>query len=193
MADAPAPPDSPAPRRRALIEQATDYALAHGLVGLSLRPLAAALGTSDRMLIYHLGSKDQLVVEIIRETTRRSVAELRALPAAADPHAAVLAQWALRTTPRQQQCERLYVEASTLGLFGKEPYASEVAQSNDEWTAAVRDHLAASGVPGDRVAGAAALVDAAFMGFELDTPLHADQVARGVGAIAESIALLSGR
>jgi hypothetical protein len=31
---------------------ATDYAHQHGLIGLTLRPLAAALGTSDRMLLY---------------------------------------------------------------------------------------------------------------------------------------------
>ncbi len=38
-------------RREQLAEQATDYVLEHGLLGLSLRPLAAALGTSDRMLL----------------------------------------------------------------------------------------------------------------------------------------------
>lgn len=39
--------------------------LAHGLAGLSLRPLARAAGTSDRMLIYHFGSKEQLVAELL--------------------------------------------------------------------------------------------------------------------------------
>ena len=43
-------------KRDELVQAATDHALEHGLIGLSLRPLAAAIGTSDRMLIYHFGS-----------------------------------------------------------------------------------------------------------------------------------------
>ena len=178
-------------RREELVERATDYALEHGLVGLSLRPLAAALGTSDRMLLYHLGSKDALVVEIIRCSTRRSVDELRSLPPSSGPGAAVHDQWRVRTGEQQTRCERLYVEASTLGLFGEEPYASAVAGANDQWMAAVRDHLAASGVPADRVDGVAALVDAAFMGFELDAPLEPGPVPPGLEALAEAVERLS--
>ena len=48
-------------RRDEVAQAATDYVLEHGLVGLSLRPLAAELGTSDRMLLYHFASKDDLV------------------------------------------------------------------------------------------------------------------------------------
>src|SRR5690606_15270516 len=45
-------------RREVWTAEATDYALRHGLNGLSHRPLAASLGTSDRMLLYHFGTKD---------------------------------------------------------------------------------------------------------------------------------------
>ncbi len=48
-------------RRDEVAQAATDYVLEHGLVGLSLRPMAAELGTSDRMLLYHFASKDDLV------------------------------------------------------------------------------------------------------------------------------------
>ena len=178
-------------RREEIIEAATDYALEHGLVGLSLRPLAAALGTSDRMVLYHLGSKDALVVEIIRCSTRRSVEELHSLPASPSPGRAVRDQWRMRTGQQQTRCERLYVEASTLGLFGEEPYASAVAASNEQWMAAVRDHLVGSGVPPARVEGVAALVDAAFMGFELDAPLDDGATAAALEALAEAVELLS--
>jgi AcrR family transcriptional regulator len=47
-------------RRQVLLESVSDAVLAHGLMGLTLRPLAAAVGTSDRMLIYHFGSRDEL-------------------------------------------------------------------------------------------------------------------------------------
>jgi len=41
--------------------------LEHGLIGLSLRPLAAALGTSDRMLLYHFRDKDGAEVDVVLE------------------------------------------------------------------------------------------------------------------------------
>ena len=36
-----------------------------GLAGASLRPMARAAGTSDRMLIYHFGSKGALMAELL--------------------------------------------------------------------------------------------------------------------------------
>ena len=65
-----------ATRRDELAEAATDYALEHGLIGLSLRPLAEALGTSDRMLLYHFEDKDDLVATILRTTSERSVGSM---------------------------------------------------------------------------------------------------------------------
>ncbi|MDT7648160.1 MAG: hypothetical protein QOC75_5160, partial [Pseudonocardiales bacterium] len=37
-----------------------------GISDLSLRQLADALGTSHRMLIYHFGSKEGLLTEVVR-------------------------------------------------------------------------------------------------------------------------------
>lgn len=39
--------------------------LAQGLGQASLRPLARAAGTSDRMLIYHFGSKEALITDLL--------------------------------------------------------------------------------------------------------------------------------
>ena len=58
-------------RRSATLAAAADYVLAHGLSGLSLRPLAKALDTSPRMLLYDFGSKEQLVSEVLAEIRRR--------------------------------------------------------------------------------------------------------------------------
>jgi AcrR family transcriptional regulator len=60
------------PHRRArTLTAAADYVLENGLEGLSLRPLAAALGTSTRMLLYDFESKERLVDEILAEIRRR--------------------------------------------------------------------------------------------------------------------------
>ena len=60
-------------RRQELLDLATDRVLEDGLIGLTLRPLAAAIGTSDRMLVYHFGSRDALVSEIVTATSQRAV------------------------------------------------------------------------------------------------------------------------
>jgi AcrR family transcriptional regulator len=86
-------------RRAALAEAATDHVLEHGLLGLSLRPLAAALGTSDRMLLYHFADKDDLVATVLRVANDRSVREVEGLPDGTDVEAAVHLLWGALTTP----------------------------------------------------------------------------------------------
>lgn len=51
--------------RETLLPLLAAHVLAHGLADASLRPLARAAGTSDRMLIYHFGSKDRLVADLL--------------------------------------------------------------------------------------------------------------------------------
>ena len=55
----------PVDRRQLLLEQAAAWALTHGIAQLSLRPLADALGTSARMLLYHFTSRDLLLHAIL--------------------------------------------------------------------------------------------------------------------------------
>ena len=52
--------------RETLLPLLAAYALEYGIAGLSLRPLAKAAGTSDRMLLYHFGSKEKLLVELLQ-------------------------------------------------------------------------------------------------------------------------------
>lgn len=159
-------------RRDELTEAATDYALAHGLIGLSLRPLAAELGTSDRMLIYHFGSKDDLVAAVLDASNRRSVAFITAMPSATSRRQAVLDLWSTYAEHEQlRRCQRIYVEAAALGLFGREPYASSIRDSNTVWVAAVASYLERSGVPSAETTRLVRLVDATLNGVLLDQPL----------------------
>uniref|UniRef100_A0AAU1ULA5 TetR/AcrR family transcriptional regulator n=1 Tax=Streptomyces sp. NBC_00119 TaxID=2975659 RepID=A0AAU1ULA5_9ACTN len=59
----PRPPD-PA-KRRDLLDRVREYVMRNGLTELSLRPLARALGTSDRMLLYYFGTKERMVAEAL--------------------------------------------------------------------------------------------------------------------------------
>src|SRR5260370_40373449 len=67
-----------------LLRAATEYVAEHGVTDLSLRGLAAAIGTSHRMLIYHFGSKEDLLIAVIRtveEQQRQLLAGFRVDPA----------------------------------------------------------------------------------------------------------------
>jgi AcrR family transcriptional regulator len=178
-------------RREDLAQAATDYVLEHGLVGLSLRPLADALGTSDRMLLYHFGTKDDLVATIIRTSNDRSISLLSALPPSAGVRQAVLDLWEVMTSTLVAACSRLYVEAAALGFFGREPYPAVLRETNREWMATLAQHLVASGADPERAARVAGLVDATVMGLLLDAPLDTPEAQRqAVEDLAEAAAAI---
>ncbi|WP_433198269.1 TetR/AcrR family transcriptional regulator [Nocardia sp. CA-107356] len=56
-------------KRVDLLAGVVEYIAVHGLGDLSLRPLAAELGTSSRMLIHYFGTKEELLVQAL--TTQR--------------------------------------------------------------------------------------------------------------------------
>lgn len=63
-------------RKTGLVGQLADHVLAHGLGGASLRSLAAAAGTSDRMLLYYFPDKAALIAAVLEEVARRMTALL---------------------------------------------------------------------------------------------------------------------
>ena len=69
-------------RRDAAIERMADHVLSQGLGGATLRPLAAAAGVSDRMLLYYFADKDEILRAILDRIAARMIAELdAAIPA----------------------------------------------------------------------------------------------------------------
>ena len=115
------------------------------------------------------------------------------MPAAPDVRRAVLDLWATVTSPQVSRCQRMYVEAAALGLFGREPYATVVRDSNRVWVEAVADRLVAAGTPRERAERAVALLDAALTGFLLDLPLDAGDTvaAQAVRDLADAVAVIA--
>ena len=58
-------------RRSILIDQLADHILETGLLTASLRPLAKAVGTSDRMLLYYFKDKDALIAAVLDRIAAR--------------------------------------------------------------------------------------------------------------------------
>lgn len=178
-------------RREELLSAATDHVLTTGLIGMSLRPLAEALGTSDRMLLYHFKTKDHLVAAILRESNDRSLAYLAATPSAGDVRSAVRALWKANMSPQIAACTRVYVEASALGVLGDEPYATAVRTFNEEWLVGLATYLERSGVPAKHSRRLAALVDYVVMGMTLDHELDpAELLESSIEDLATALELL---
>ena len=58
-------------RRDALLSRLADHVLAQGLATATLRPLARAAGTSDRMLLYYFADKDAVIAAVVGEIAAR--------------------------------------------------------------------------------------------------------------------------
>jgi AcrR family transcriptional regulator len=172
-------------RREELLAQVTDYVLSEGLIGLTLRPLADAIGTSDRMLIYHFGSRDALVTGVVAESTRRAIEAVEQVPAAPTIRSAVNRLWAAYLTEPLHSCLRIYLQAAATGLIGQEPHLSLARDINEQWAQALRDYFVRSGAPVRRVARLVTLVDSSLYGFHLDLVTdRPDELAKGVDDLA---------
>ena len=68
-------------RRDAIVDRVADYLLAHGLDAATLRPLARAADTSDRMLLYYFPDKQALLAAAADRLSQRLIALLAAVPA----------------------------------------------------------------------------------------------------------------
>lgn len=65
-------------KQAALVERLADHMLEHGLIGSSLRPLAKAAGTSDRMLLYYFRDKEELIAATLQVIAARMVMQMEA-------------------------------------------------------------------------------------------------------------------
>ncbi len=65
-------------RRTMIAERLADHILAHGLIASSLRPLAQAAGTSDRMLLYYFVDKAEIVAVALQTVAGRMAERMAA-------------------------------------------------------------------------------------------------------------------
>jgi AcrR family transcriptional regulator len=139
------PPHSLLPRRARdeLLERAYRHTLQHGVVDLSLRPLAAAVGSSPRVLLYLFGSKDDLAGALLARARQDELALLAAasydssgpdLPGAGRP-------WQWLADPDHSDLLRLWVEAYARSLVDPTgPWTGFAAQTVQDWLNVLAEH-----------------------------------------------------
>jgi AcrR family transcriptional regulator len=123
------PPDLE--RRQELLDAVVKECAERGIGDRSLRDVAAAVGTSHRMLLHHFGSRNELLLTIVEEVERRQRTLLRELPT--EPAAAITAMWADLRRPEQRPFERLFFECYARGVQGEQPFARMLPGAVDAW------------------------------------------------------------
>lgn len=103
-------------QRQAFLSGAVEHVLRHGVSGLSLRPLAAELGTSDRMLLYYFGSREHLLETVLDLVGDGLVAALSDAvpPGRSHPEVLLRELWSVARDPGVEPALRLYLE-----IFGQ--------------------------------------------------------------------------
>jgi AcrR family transcriptional regulator len=160
----------PAPgARQRLLAATIGYVAEHGAAELSLRGLAAAIGTSHRMLIYHFGSKEGLLVEVVREMERRQRAALADLDLSAGTPAELARQmWQRVSDPSLWPHERLFFDLCGQALRGRPGTAPLLDGLVDTWVELGTSLSQRHGVPLELARAHARLGVAVMRGLILD-------------------------
>jgi AcrR family transcriptional regulator len=172
------PPRSPDEGHRAdLLERAVDYVCRHGLSTLSLRPLAKALGTSPRNLLYYFGSKDDLVVEIVRAGRKRQQATMANLELSAGlaPGQVSRILWRQWSDPKRLPLMRLFFEVYSLAISDPSRFPGFAERAIEEWIAALEGCSTMPGYSRSDARTLATVLIAGFRGFMLDVAATGDR------------------
>ena len=162
-----------------LLAAATEHIAESGVSDLTLRGLAGAIGTSHRMLLYHFGSKEGLLVEVIKLVEQRQRDALAELEFGDDLTAAGITRafWARLSAPDLAANERLFFEIYGQALQGR-PGTTELLDGIvDSWLEPVVELLARLGFPNEHAAAQARLGVAVTRGLLLDLLATGDRAA----------------
>lgn len=133
-------------RQEELLELAYGYVLKHGLTDLSLRPLAAAIGSSPRVLLYLFGSKDGLVRALLGRGRQDELALLQRLGRSHSDDAVVRLDtvvaelWHWLTVEEHRALLTLWVEGYARSLVDPDgPWADFAGATVADWLDVLRD------------------------------------------------------
>ena len=180
-----------AARRAKLLEKIVDYLLRHGLVDLSLRPLAAALRTSPRMLLYFFGSKEQLLADALTECRARLQREfIRALSTKHSRKEQLRLAWEVWSSKESKKFLWMFFEGYALAMRDRKRFPGFLERMVKDWLRFFEQAVAAAGVEAERVQPVATFILATIRGLQLDVIATGEQ-ARVNDAFRELLRLLA--
>lgn len=162
--------------REALLDRCMEFLRRGGFSQLSLREIAAGAGTSHRMLIYHFGSREGLLADVVgrmEAEQRVALAEIDRL--AGDPVEAGRLFWRRVADPALAPAERLFFEIYSHALYGRSWTDSFRASVIQAWTRPIEEMLVRQGFSAPDARRRARLGLAATRGLLLDLLITGDR------------------
>ena len=152
-----------------MLDDVVEYLLSNGLAGLSLRPLAAGINSSPRMLLYFFGSKEKLISEAMAQIRLRQRADLaQALAGSGGREDRLVRAWRAWSSPKTERLWRFWFGVCGTALQTPGRYAEFLDRFIGEWLTPFELALQAAGVPGARARRLATVSLAAMRGLQLD-------------------------
>ena len=151
--------------RERLLAAAVGHALEHGIADLSLRQIAAAIGTSHRMLIYHFGSREGLLVAVTQAVEEQQRAAL--LDSGVGLRDA-RRSWERLSDPQMWPQERLFFELYAYALRGRPGTEGFLDGIVESWVGPVAAALVEAGADERTARADARLAVAVVRGLLLD-------------------------
>jgi len=151
--------------RERLLAAAVEHAMREGIADLSVRELAAAIGTSHRMLLYHFGSREGLLVAVSRAVEEAERASLASWGlTAADARRA----WQHFSDPQLWPLERLFFELYGRALLGRPGTEGFLEAVVEPWISGIAAELVEAGTDVTSARREARLAVAVTRGLLLD-------------------------
>ncbi|MFD8755694.1 TetR/AcrR family transcriptional regulator [Kitasatospora sp. NPDC059577] len=139
-------PSRPSPRREEILAATVRYVAEHNVSDLSLRPLAAEIGSSPRVLLYLFGSKEQLIREVLAVGRAEQLALLeRSEIEGGSARATLDLLWEWLTDPGHRGALRLFFEGYVRAFGRSGPWRDFGTTSLDEWLPPLGRVLAGTG------------------------------------------------
>ncbi|MFC4127658.1 TetR/AcrR family transcriptional regulator [Nocardia rhizosphaerae] len=110
-------------KRAELLASVVRYIAEHGLADLSLRPLAAELGTSSRMLIYYFDTKENLLVQALATQRPDIAAVFAGVDDAAELRERAWSFWKANSAGADQTSVRAMLQVIGAACAPHGPYA----------------------------------------------------------------------
>jgi len=179
-----------AAKRAELLRQTFDYLVEHGLADLSLRPLAAALGTSSRMLVHYFGTKEQLVTQALAAVRPDIEALMDSAGEGAESLTALARMvWQDMCGGEQEPRVRLLLEVMGLAMTQPDQYGALAADAIHAWVKPVAHALRWAGLSTAQAQARATALVSGLRGIAHDRYLTGDR-ARTDAAAEQIIALV---
>jgi AcrR family transcriptional regulator len=172
--------------RETLLTDAVEHFARNGIGDASLRNIAAALGTSHRMLIYHFGSREGLLAEVVRAVEAQQRELLSTLTADYRPIAEQSELFWRRVTESTLIYGPLFFELSAHAMQGWPHTEALKADLVAVWLPPLIDLCVRAGIPAAEAPAYARLGLAAARGLLFDLLLTGDRA-----AVDEASALLN--